>query len=160
MNHDDAVNAVFQRLWKGLELTWKVPPRPPKNPVAARPTAAWKSWAPQHPTRLHRDAPNWFYASLVFPETLHGHRLAGAQAYIYINGYCPFTLWLDGRELYREEHVWYATGPLADPIVTTIEPEGPFWEAEPEHQDYLIRYPNGYTCHFPRAGWVLPAREA
>lgn len=40
--------------------------------------------------------------------------------------------------------------------VTTIESAGPFWEAEPEHQDYLERYPNGYTCHFPRAGWVLP----
>ena len=43
--------------------------------------------------------------------------------------------------------------------VTTIEPAGPFWEAEPEHQDYLITYPNGYTCHFPRAGWVLPKRS-
>jgi peptide-methionine (S)-S-oxide reductase len=35
----------------------------------------------------------------------------------------------------------------------------PFWEAEPEHQDYLQRYPNGYTCHFPRPGWRLPHRE-
>ncbi|NNV09293.1 peptide-methionine (S)-S-oxide reductase, partial [Geobacillus sp. MMMUD3] len=39
-----------------------------------------------------------------------------------------------------------------------IEPAGPFWEAEPEHQDYLQRYPNGYNCHYPRAGWVLPRR--
>ena len=38
-------------------------------------------------------------------------------------------------------------------------PAGPFWEAEPEHQDYLERYPNGYTCHFPRPGWVLPRRS-
>ncbi|MGM1018799.1 MAG: peptide-methionine (S)-S-oxide reductase MsrA [Actinomycetota bacterium] len=43
--------------------------------------------------------------------------------------------------------------------VTTIESSGPFWEAEPEHQDYLQRYPDGYTCHFPRAGWVLPPRS-
>ena len=43
-------------------------------------------------------------------------------------------------------------------VVTTIEPAGPFWEAEPEHQDYLERYPDGYTCHFPRPGWRLPAR--
>lgn len=35
---------------------------------------------------------------------------------------------------------------------------GSFWEAEPGHQGYLLRYPNGYTCHFPRAGWVLPFR--
>ena len=51
-----------------------------------------------------------------------------------------------------------ASGLWPGKAVTTIEPEGPFWEAEPEHQDYLITYPNGYTCHFPRAGWVLPKR--
>jgi peptide-methionine (S)-S-oxide reductase len=44
-------------------------------------------------------------------------------------------------------------------VVTEVEPAGAFWEAEPEQQDYLERYPNGYTCHFPRAGWVLPRRE-
>jgi peptide-methionine (S)-S-oxide reductase len=43
-------------------------------------------------------------------------------------------------------------------VVTEVTPAGPFWEAEPEHQEYLERYPNGYTCHFPRPGWVLPRR--
>jgi peptide-methionine (S)-S-oxide reductase len=43
-------------------------------------------------------------------------------------------------------------------VVTEVAPAGPFWEAEPEHQDYLQRYPNGYTCHFPRPGWKLPAK--
>jgi peptide-methionine (S)-S-oxide reductase len=43
--------------------------------------------------------------------------------------------------------------------VTEVTPVGDFWEAEPEHQDYLERYPNGYTCHFPRPNWVLPKRE-
>lgn len=41
-------------------------------------------------------------------------------------------------------------------VVTQLEPVGSFWEAEPEHQDYLERTPNGYTCHFVRPGWVLP----
>ncbi len=41
---------------------------------------------------------------------------------------------------------------------TEVEPAGPFWEAEPEHQDYLQHYPNGYTCHFVRPGWRLPHR--
>ncbi len=41
-------------------------------------------------------------------------------------------------------------------VVTEVEPAGPFWEAEPEHQDYLQRFPNGYTCHFPRPQWILP----
>ncbi len=43
-------------------------------------------------------------------------------------------------------------------VVTEVSPVGPFWEAEPEHQDYLQRYPNGYTCHFLRENWKLPAR--
>jgi peptide-methionine (S)-S-oxide reductase len=51
-----------------------------------------------------------------------------------------------------------ASGLWPGKVVTEVAPAGPFWEAEPEHQDYLERYPNGYTCHFPRAGWVLPRR--
>ena len=51
-----------------------------------------------------------------------------------------------------------ASGIWPGRAVTTIEPAGTFWEAEPEHQDYLERIPNGYTCHFPRADWKLPRR--
>lgn len=43
-------------------------------------------------------------------------------------------------------------------VVTEVAPAGDFWEAEPEHQDYLERYPTGYTCHFIRPGWKLPRR--
>ena len=53
-----------------------------------------------------------------------------------------------------------ASGLWPGKVVTEVEPAGPFWEAEPEHQDYLERYPNGYTCHFPRPHWVLPRRTA
>lgn len=42
-------------------------------------------------------------------------------------------------------------------VVTEVTPIGDFWEAEPEHQDYLMRKPNGYTCHFARPNWVLPS---
>jgi peptide-methionine (S)-S-oxide reductase len=52
-----------------------------------------------------------------------------------------------------------ASGLWPGKVVTEVEPAGPFWEAEAEHQDYLERYPNGYTCHFPRAGWKLPHRS-
>ncbi len=45
-------------------------------------------------------------------------------------------------------------------VVTEVAAVGDFWEAEPEHQDYLERYPSGYTCHYPRPDWVLPKREA
>ena len=53
-----------------------------------------------------------------------------------------------------------ASGLWPGKVVTEVEPVGDFWEAEPEHQDYLERIPNGYTCHFPRPDWVLPKREA
>lgn len=51
-----------------------------------------------------------------------------------------------------------ASGLWPGPVATEVEAAGAFWEAEPEHQDYLERYPNGYTCHFPRRDWVLPRR--
>ena len=44
-------------------------------------------------------------------------------------------------------------------VVTEVAPAGDFWEAEPEHQDYLEHYPQGYTCHFIRAEWTLPRRS-
>jgi peptide-methionine (S)-S-oxide reductase len=51
-----------------------------------------------------------------------------------------------------------ASGLWPGKVVTQVEPVGDFWEAEPEHQDYLERIPYGYTCHFPRPNWVLPRR--
>jgi peptide-methionine (S)-S-oxide reductase len=51
-----------------------------------------------------------------------------------------------------------ASGLWPGRVVTEVAPAGPFWEAEPEHQDYLERYPDGYTCHFVRPGWKLPRR--
>jgi peptide-methionine (S)-S-oxide reductase len=52
-----------------------------------------------------------------------------------------------------------ASGLWPGKVVTELAPAGPFWEAEPEHQDYLQRYPSGYTCHFIRPGWRLPRRH-
>jgi peptide-methionine (S)-S-oxide reductase len=51
-----------------------------------------------------------------------------------------------------------ASGLWPGKVVTEVSPVGDFWEAEPEHQDYLERIPNGYTCHFIRPGWKLPHR--
>ncbi len=53
-----------------------------------------------------------------------------------------------------------ASGLWPGKVVTEVSPAGDFWEAEPEHQDYLERYPNGYTCHFVRPHWKLPRRSA
>jgi peptide-methionine (S)-S-oxide reductase len=53
-----------------------------------------------------------------------------------------------------------ASGLWPGKVVTEVTPAGPFWEAEPEHQDYLQKFPAGYTCHFVRPGWKLPRRQA
>lgn len=53
-----------------------------------------------------------------------------------------------------------ASGLWPGKVVTEVAPAREFWEAEPEHQDYLERYPDGYTCHFIRPGWKLPRRAA
>ncbi len=52
-----------------------------------------------------------------------------------------------------------ASGLWPGKVVTEVEPVADFWEAEPEHQDYLVNQPNGYTCHFVRPEWVLPRRD-
>lgn len=51
-----------------------------------------------------------------------------------------------------------ASGIWPGKVVTEVDPVGDFWQAEPEHQDYLENQPGGYTCHFVRPDWVLPAR--
>jgi len=53
-----------------------------------------------------------------------------------------------------------ASGLWPGKVVTEVSPAGDFWEAEPEHQDYLERHPNGYTCHFVRPDWKLARRNA
>lgn len=50
-----------------------------------------------------------------------------------------------------------ASGLWPGRAVTELEPAGDFWEAEPEHQDYLVNYPGGYTCHYVRPDWKLPS---
>lgn len=52
-----------------------------------------------------------------------------------------------------------ASGLWPGKVVTEVAEAGAFWEAEPEHQDYLVRYPEGYTCHFVRPNWKLPVRS-
>ena len=53
-----------------------------------------------------------------------------------------------------------ASGLWPGKVVTEVSPAGDFWQAEPEHQDYLEHYPSGYTCHFIRPDWKLPRRAS
>ena len=52
-----------------------------------------------------------------------------------------------------------ASGLWPGKVITEVKPVGDFWEAEPEHQNYLERIPYGYTCHFIRPNWKIPRRE-
>ena len=67
-----------------------------------------------------------------------------------------------GTEARREDTIADvdASGLWPGKVVTEVAPAGRFWQAEPEHQDYLERYPDGYTCHFIRPDWKLPRRRA
>jgi len=53
-----------------------------------------------------------------------------------------------------------ASGLWPGKVVTEVVPAGDFWQAEPEHQDYLERIPNGYTCHYVRPNWKLGLKKA
>ena len=70
---------------------------------------------------------------------------------------------LDSPQLSRFDHEdgtgLVAAGLWPRKVVTEISPAGDFWEAEPDHQNYLERYPEGYTCHFVRPDWKLPIRK-
>ena len=67
----------------------------------------------------------------------------------------------DEQKLVAEETIRDvdASGLWPGKVVTEVAPAGPFWQAEPEHQDYLQRLPHGYTCHYIRPDWVLPQRQ-
>ncbi|MGK5026115.1 peptide-methionine (S)-S-oxide reductase MsrA [Janthinobacterium sp. RB2R34] len=67
----------------------------------------------------------------------------------------------DEQKLVAEETIRDvdASGLWPGKVVTEVAAAGPFWQAEPEHQDYLQRLPNGYTCHYIRPDWVLPQRQ-
>ena len=73
-----------------------------------------------------RNDKNWFYADVTFPRRRNGLRFAGATGQLHINGWQPFTLWLDGTELFKEEHAWLATGPIAEPFPVEIEAGRPY----------------------------------
>lgn len=66
-----------------------------------------------------------------------------------------FTSEAQRIEAIRTIHDVNASGLWPGKVVTEVEPAGDFWEAEQEHQDYLVKHPHGYTCHFPRSNWVL-----
>ena len=103
----------------------------------------------------YRDLLEWFF-QIHDPTTLNRQGndlgLSYRSAIFYTN---------DEQKRVAEETIQDvdASGLWPGKVVTEVAPAGPFWEAEPEHQDYLERIPNGYTCHFVRPNWRLPVRD-
>ena len=149
-------------------------PRRRFSPAAA--SGAWRTWSAASHATYHRHPGHAEALEVVFDPAKTTYRDLLA---FFFQIHDPTTVNRQGNDIgssYRSaifpvtpEQEKIARDTIADvdasglwpgSVATTIEPAGPFWEAEPEHQDYLERYPNGYTCHFPRAGWVLPPRAA
>ena len=115
---EDVVRALLAKsneLNLRVPIRWSYPPSPPRRPLAVRPSRAWAR-DDRKPLALTKNRKHWVYGEFAFPREICGIPTAGTAALLRISGWCPFTLWVDGREQFREEHVWYATGPIADPV--------------------------------------------
>ena len=117
----DQLEKKKDELMRSISFEWRYPPKVPRNPLSVRPENSWPIFK-SGPGPWKKNGKNWFYADVVFPESRNGLRLAGRTAHFFISGWQPFTLWVDGKELYKEDHTWKATGPIADPFPATIEP--------------------------------------
>ena len=94
---------------------------------------------------------------------IHNPTTVNRQGYDIGSSYRSAIFYLDDEQRRVAEETIAdvdASGRWPAKVVTQVSAAGPFWEAEPEHQDYLERYPNGYTCHFVRPDWVLPQSDA
>ena len=72
-------------------------------------------------TPLKKDGENWLYTELIFPKERCGVELSGTKMLLTCGFWTPFTLWIDGYELFNEKHTWYATGPIADPFPFRVD---------------------------------------
>ncbi|GAA1079503.1 peptide-methionine (S)-S-oxide reductase MsrA [Kitasatospora arboriphila] len=110
---------------------------------------------------LYDDARTDFRALLEFFFQVHDPSTKNRQGNDIGAGYRSAIFYLtDEQKQVAEDTIADvdASGLWPGKVVTEVTPAGDFWEAEPEHQDYLQKVPNGYTCHFPRPGWKLPRR--
>jgi alpha-mannosidase len=108
-------------LGKPLPLEFRFPPKEPRHPLEECPKKSWPVFNPLS-LKLKKNDKNWFYAEIDFPKQKNGIALHGRKALCFVNGWVPFTAWLDGQELWKETHAWHATGPIADPFPVPMYP--------------------------------------
>lgn len=124
MTIDGLINLLVSKAEKVREKTeilWRYPEQKLRRPLQAKARDTWPVYDP-HKSRLRKNEKNWFYANVTFPGTRKGITLSGHRALLFISGWCPFTLWVDGIRLFEEKHTWMATGPIAEPFPLRIKP--------------------------------------
>ena len=115
------IDKSVAELNRGHVLEWRYPEKKPSDPFTATIKPSWRKFEPG-PGPWKKNGKNWFWSEFTFPSSHAGIPLAGTQALLFIHGWMPFTMWVDGKELFREEHAWMATGPIADPFPVPVEP--------------------------------------
>ncbi len=105
-----------------LPVDWRIAPAAPAEAASMAPDPSWPEWnGKSFPVRAAREE-GWTCGETTLSESACGLPLDGAELLIEIQGFAPFTLWIDGEEAFREERNWRATGPIAEPLRRSIEP--------------------------------------
>ncbi len=120
----EALMAAMRALYASFPMTWRYAVEPSADPLHTWPDESWPVYDEYDTQWLRKNAPNWLYAEVAFPAEMEGIALDGTEARIMINGYAPFTLWVNGEEAFTEDHVWKATGPINDLLKAPITAGG------------------------------------
>lgn len=116
------LDRATNELNSGYALEWRFPDEPLSNPLRFQFKKSWRKFDGGKPGPWTKNAKHWFYAEFTFPEKKNGIALKDETAMLFVYGWMPFTIWLDGQELFKEKHAWLATGPIADPFPFAITP--------------------------------------
>lgn len=115
---DSTIGLLLEKhaeLYSQMPVTWKRPVRASRNPLRATPLKSWPDWNLTF-VGIPKNVPTWLYADLNIPRRHRGLDLRNTDIGLFLHGWCPFTMWLDGEELFKEEHAWHASGPIAEPV--------------------------------------------
>ena len=116
----EKVSEKVAELNQPYRLEWRYAPQEsdePADPPNATYDPSWPIWTTKPPFPLRPWKKCWFYTDFEAPAEHCGLKLGEKDLLLKVWGWFPFTLWIDGKELFKEEHVWKGTGPIADPVV-------------------------------------------
>jgi len=111
----EMLGKATRQLYKGIPYDWRFPKKAPRNPLEEKPLASWMKYENQE-GKWKKNGKNWFYADVTVPAKHNGVTMKDTEGLVFVHGWMPFTLWVDGVEMFKEEHAWLATGPITDPF--------------------------------------------